>query len=387
MSRKNTASDSDHGHVGLVYGVPPPAPTYGYGAIPTTSEPSVPTFAGSTGAQYAAVPQAPTTQGAYAPSPSLLGTNDPLGRASVRAPIFSFGFGGRVVACFHTTPGASAFAFDGAGGIGMMPSKPSTELVVKSLKECIAPSAYDVTCAGFPGPLFGDAGPGGASSVLTTAGAATKARKIAIGSWLDAVIKETEEGVAYVGAQEGNPAKAEGRLVLMKLLKIWVENDGKISGRWDFIFTLCYTADPSLSSPPIEDSVRTALIGAAEPSTTLSGAPVPSFGMPTFYPGDPAQTGQDFTLTYQVKGSSLDRLQELLTRGDRRAAYQFALDEKLWSHALLISSSLDKDAWKEVAHEFIKSELSLGAGQGGPGRESLRLAYGLFAGDGPEASK
>ncbi len=142
------------------------------------------------------------------------------------------------------------------------------------------------------------------------------------------------------------------------------------------------------SSPTIDEAVRTALLGPADPSSTLGGAPVPSFGVPAFYPGEQAQGGRDSSVTYQVKGSSLDRLQELLTRGERRAAYQFALDEKLWSHALLISSSIDKDAWKEVAHEFIKTELSLGGTeQSASGRESLRLAYGLFAGDGPEASE
>jgi hypothetical protein len=118
----------------------------------------------------------------------------------------------------------------------------------------------------------------------------------------------------------------------------------------------------------------------------IGAGAAPGFGMP-FYSEDPTQPGRDSTITYQVKASSLDRLQELLIRGERRQAYQFALDEKLWSHALLISSSLDKEAWKEVAHEFIKTELGLGSSpHAASGKESLRLTYGLFAGDGPSAS-
>lgn len=139
----------------------------------------------------------------------------------------------------------------------------------------------------------------------------------------------------------------------------------------------------------IEEAVRTALLGpSSESLTMIGGAAAPSFGIPAFYPGDSTQPGRDSSaITYQVKASSLDRLQELLIRGERRQAYQFALDEKLWSHALLISSSLDKEAWKEVAHEFIKTELGLSSdSQDGTGKESLRLAYGLFAGDGPSAS-
>jgi COPII coat assembly protein SEC16 len=139
----------------------------------------------------------------------------------------------------------------------------------------------------------------------------------------------------------------------------------------------------------IEEAVRTALLGPpSESLTMIGGAPAPAFGVPAFYPGDSTQPGRDSSaITYHVRASSLDRLQELLIRGERRQAYQFALDEKLWSHALLISSSLDKEAWKEVAHEFIKSELGLSSDtQDGTGKESLRLAYGLFAGDGPSAS-
>jgi hypothetical protein len=220
LSRKNTASESDHGYM-QPYG----APAYGYAQAPTAMAPAPDAFGG---AHYAtvSVPPAPVNT-AYAPSPSLLGTNDPLGRASVRVPIFSFGFGGRVVACFHNNPGMGAFD-------GMAPVRPSTTLTVTVLKDFIPPSAYDVTQSAFPGPLFGDQGAGGATSVLQSAGAATKAKKAAIITWLEVMIKELEGGFIYAGAASGMPAesaKAEGKLVLMKLLKVWIENDGKLSGR------------------------------------------------------------------------------------------------------------------------------------------------------------
>lgn len=101
-------------------------------------------------------------------------------------------------------------------------------------------------------------------------------------------------------------------------------------------------------------------------------------------------------MTYQVKTTSLDHLQELLIRGERRKAYQFASDEKMWAHALLIASNLDKDkaAWKEVVSEFIQAELGVLAGVDSPinapsanKRESLRVAYGLIAGDSAAAGK
>ena len=74
--------------------------------------------------------------------------------------------------------------------------------------------------------------------------------------------------------------------------------------------------------------------------------------------------------------------------GERRMAYRYALDERLWAHAMLIASSVDKDAWKESVSEFIRTELATDAMGGAvPGREPLRMAYGMFAGEGYSAGE
>jgi hypothetical protein len=99
--------------------------------------------------------------------------------------------------------------------------------------------------------------------------------------------------------------------------------------------------------------------------------------------------------------SALDKIQEFLVRGDRRQAYHYALDEKLWAHAMVIASSIDKEAWKDVVNEFLKTELgasnvqpklpaSVGRGKDqvpspSNGREWLRVVYSLFSGQGPAA--
>ena len=67
--------------------------------------------------------------------------------------------------------------------------------------------------------------------------------------------------------------------------------------------------------------------------------------------------------------------------GDRRGAVRFALDQQMWSHALLIANSLDKELWQEVVREFAQHELA--AKSDGL---VLRVAYGLFAGSGATAS-
>ena len=97
-----------------------------------------------------------------------------------------------------------------------------------------------------------------------------------------------------------------------------------------------------------------------------------------------------------LRSSTLDKIQEFLVRGERLKACHFAMDEKLWAHAMLIASSIDKEMWKAVVNEFLRSELGrspdashgsqLHSGEPGArplnGRESLRVAYSMFSGQG-----
>jgi len=100
-----------------------------------------------------------------------------------------------------------------------------------------------------------------------------------------------------------------------------------------------------------------------------------------------------------LKPSALEKIQEFLIRGERRQACHYALDEKLWAHAMVIASSADRDVWQEVVKEFVRAELGptevkddktkLNDSRRGSlltpasnGRESLRVAYSLFAGQG-----
>ena len=151
----------------------------------------------------------------------------------------------------------------------------------------------------------------------------------------------------------------------------------------------------------MEASVRSILVpgindaSGLEQSTTspkatsygLDGA-VASLGLSAFDPHDRVLSVQT------VRSSALNKIQDLLARGERTAAYRYALDERLWAHAMIIASSIDKEAWKEVVNDFIRSELnSQGSVDGtdsnqrdtappGTGREPLKVAYGLYSGQG-----
>lgn len=93
-----------------------------------------------------------------------------------------------------------------------------------------------------------------------------------------------------------------------------------------------------------------------------------------------AASGETPLVEYAVHSSALSTLQDFLLRGEKRKAFHYALDEKMWAHAMVISSSIDKEAFKDVVTEFIRTELGVKAGETANGLESLRLAYGLYSG-------
>jgi COPII coat assembly protein SEC16 len=161
----------------------------------------------------------------YAPSPSLLGTNDPLGRANVRIPVLSFGFGGKVVTCFH---GASVLntGFDVA-----LSSRQSRDISIRSLCNIIPQSALEDTTASYPGPLFSDPGSPMAGLVRSGASTQTKSKKAKVIKYLEERIGELSSGVAYLNYGQFEYEKVEGKLILLKLLRIMVEKDGRLSGR------------------------------------------------------------------------------------------------------------------------------------------------------------
>ncbi|KAF8590610.1 hypothetical protein K439DRAFT_1611986 [Ramaria rubella] len=325
---------------------------------------------------YAAVVSAPT-YAPYAPSPSLLGTNDPLGRASARVPVISFGFGGKLVSCFHSG-GESASGFDVS-----LTARQSTTVLLRTLHELIPASAMDSSASSYPGPLFSD--PGASSiSLARTVGvgnaANIKTKKALVMKWLEERSDELSSGVPYVSSGSQERHDAESKLVLVRLLKVMIDNDGQLSG-----------------SSSIDWAVRSVLIPRLDPEGAADRLSSKEHIAPSYVPVL-ADLNEPSLAVYHLRSSSLDRIQEFLLRGERRQAYHYAIDEKLWAHAMLIASSVDTQAWKEVVNEFLYSELTakqqLGPSSGSKseatasltnGRESLRVAYSLFAGHGAAA--
>ena len=166
----------------------------------------------------------PQTHAPYAPSPSLLGSNDPLARTSSRAPIVSFGFGGKLVLCFHGSNTLNT-GFDIA-----LSSRQTTGIQMRPLNAAIPESALDHISTSFPGPLYCD--PGSPTSLVRAAVATqSKNNKAKVTKYLEGRAEEISRGLGYLSRGSSEHRQAEGKLALVKLLKVLVEHDGHLSGR------------------------------------------------------------------------------------------------------------------------------------------------------------
>lgn len=169
---------------------------------------------------------APVT-GPYAPSPSLLGTNDPLGRSSGKAPIINFGFGGKLITCFHARPDLNT-GFDVA-----LSARKRTDVHLRVLHKTIPESILDMPNPSYPGPLFGDPGSPVTAIMRTATSANTrvKAKKDKLLAYLAERAQELEKGIGYHALGSVDRRHAEGKLALVRLLRVLVENDGQLRGR------------------------------------------------------------------------------------------------------------------------------------------------------------
>ncbi|KAF8894632.1 Sec23-binding domain of Sec16-domain-containing protein [Infundibulicybe gibba] len=324
----------------------------------------------------------------YAPSPSLLGLNDPLGRTAARIPVFSFGFGGKVVTCFHGVANLQT-GFDVA-----LSSRNSTGINIHILNKIVPQSALDASMAEYPGPLFMDPGTPTTNLVRTGVSTQLKAKKGRVQKYLTDRMDEISQGLGYLNKNSPDKYRAESRLVLLRLLHAMVEHDGRVSGTTQIDKAMRSALVPGPNDETVESSISTSTTGFSAPADVQSlaaGLPLTQFSSPLADPQDHVIS------TTTLHSSSLDKIQDFLIRGERRLAYHYALDNQLWPHAMVIASSIDKDAWKEVVGEFLKSELGVKSHTlptnyhhattlpPTNGREGLRVAYSLYSGQGSAA--
>ncbi|KAJ5674672.1 uncharacterized protein N7477_004606 [Penicillium maclennaniae] len=231
------------------------------------------------------------------------------------APIFKFGFGGAVLSCFPKhIPRYSA----GQTAPMLMPSP--GEIKTAPLNQWL-PAAE--TIVQHPGPLR------------------AKSKKKDLVSWLSGkiVALENEPTPDFDLSHPESQRRHEERILLWKVMKILVENDGTLEG-----------------SPAIENSLRQAIFPHLSEATSDG---FHASGFPT--------SGVPFNVPLVLMPLTLNR----------EEAVWAAVDRRLWGHAMIVASTMDKSIWKQVVQEFVRREVRSSGGN----TESLAALYEIFAGN------
>ncbi|KAL9084658.1 MAG: hypothetical protein Q9159_005088 [Coniocarpon cinnabarinum] len=183
----------------------------------------------------------------------------------------------------------------------------------------------DESLTSFPGPLR------------------SKSKKKELLVWLSSRIDALQTESA--SADTSMDARFSERLLLWKLMRIFVEHDGVLSG-----------------NPIVDNAVRQALVPPqAEP---ISGRHSRSASNATAF-GQPSTTNP----------LAVSEIRAHLLSGDGEKAVWHAVDNKLWGHAMLIASTAEGTLWKQVSHEFVRSEVRNSSSD----RKSLAALYSVMA--------
>ncbi|KAJ5504923.1 hypothetical protein N7463_007797 [Penicillium fimorum] len=278
--------------------------------------------------QAASQPRAPTQHLEFI-SPNDGQEHDPLERWK-GAPIFKFGFGGAVVSCFPKhIPRYSV------GQVAPMIQPTLGEPKISQLSQWLPPTD---TIVQHPGPLK------------------AKSKKKDLIAWLSSKIAafENSDLPSYEQVQSDTHKRQEEKTLLWKVIKLLVENDGNLESSPEIQKSLRQIIFPNLPDPDADGSFTSSL--------AASGG-FAHLAMPSQPDGVDAQW--------------LEELRLHLIRGDREKAVWSAVDRRLWGHAMIISSTMDKSISKQVTQEFVRREVRSKAAN----TESLAALYEIFAGN------
>lgn len=262
---------------------------------------------------------------------------DPLQRWK-GAPLISWGVGGTLIASFPVDVPRY-----GMNQPGPMIVRSPGEIKIKAIKEV---QPLEERLAKFPGPLRG------------------KSKKKEAASWLTAGIEELEKGLPNLAFQSNlshEDKRAVERVLLWKVLRVLVENDGVLEG-----------------NPTVEKAVRDILSLAP---VSQDGLTSPIYASGTAVGGFSGESSSTQMRADSVDSSTVQQLKQSLLAGDREKAVWNAADKRLWGHALLIANTVSPELYHKVSQEFIKKEVNFP----GHNNESLAALYAVLSGNHEES--
>lgn len=249
------------------------------------------------------------------------------------APVFNFGFGGSVLSSFPKH--IPRYAMNSTAPM----IKPSAgEVLVRNASDVIPVQDH---VASFPGPLR------------------SKSKKKDVLAWLKLRTTALEQEQIYRGEQTESPdpcKRHDEKVLLWKVVHALVEHDGALD-----------------SSPAFQKAVSAILSPEVH---NLDDGSATQYGAGNDTNGIYRPTGSN-SRTETVDPDAVESLRKHLLRGEREKAVWTAVDKRLWSHALLVASTLEPTVWKQVVQEFVRQEVKII----GNNTESLAALYEIFAGN------
>lgn len=256
---------------------------------------------------------------------------DPLQRWR-GVPVIAWGVGGTIVTSFpksipRYTMGSSTPTLLRVPG----------EVNIKSIKDV---DPLPERLSKFPGPLKG------------------KSKKKEALSWLSFGIETLEKDLPEVSFHPQLSLEAKRsleRLLLWKILRVFIENDGILEG-----------------TPAVEKAVRDILSpGTVTPTSDNDG----------MFPGDSRLGSLTAPVTSMqadsADSSAMEQIRLSLLKGDRETAVWSAVDKRLWGHAMIMANTVSPDLYKKVAQEFVRKEVN----NAGHANESLGALYMILSGN------
>ncbi|KAF2478894.1 Sec23-binding domain of Sec16-domain-containing protein [Neohortaea acidophila] len=243
-------------------------------------------------------------------------------------PIFNWSPGGTIVS---SMPKHTPFY---AAGSGVPTAKRTPGPVITQDAEQLLP--MNERNAKFPGPLA----------------AKSKGRKKDVVAWMGGKIQDLEQQTQAAtmdfSLSPDLKKRAEEKLVLWKMMRLFVEHDGVLDG-----------------NAKVVEEVRAILLPNLAQLAQISELQSPGSAVVE-------RDAVDKHVTLQLR--------QALLEGNRERAVWLAEDKRLWGHAMLIASTMGPDTWKQIVQAFVRNQVK----SFGSDARSLAALYQVFANNSEE---